>query len=228
MLLFGRAVAPRCLAPEGPAPVAPAGATDRKAVENVYGVTGRKHEVEDPLLDQRQCRALPGEGLVGSKVRKEVPPMPVEVPVDGRVIVTLFTEDLHRQHLDVGQLRFRAALPQSTAERHPPVGVIDLQIQQDERFFQAASRRPHGQTEGEPHPCRKNPRIGYQDTFLWSRFTRLTPKRRPLRRSVPLPSCSRCRASTSCRRSMPPHWPSSCPASTSTPLWISSAATSKP
>jgi hypothetical protein len=28
--------------------------------------------------------------------------MPVEVPVDGRVIVTalLFTEDLHRQHLD--------------------------------------------------------------------------------------------------------------------------------
>src|SRR3954462_9054002 len=102
MLLFGRAVAPRCLAPEGPAPVAPAGATDRKAVENVYGVTGRKHEVEDPLLDQRQCRALPGEGLVGSKVRKEVPPMPVEVPVDGRVIVTalLFAEDLHGQDLD--------------------------------------------------------------------------------------------------------------------------------
>src|SRR3954463_7837009 len=67
-----------------------------------------------------------------------------------------------------------------------------------------------------------------QDTVLWFRFTRLTPKRRrPLRRSFPLPSCSRCRASTSCRRSMLPHWPSSCPASTSTPLWISSAATSK-
>jgi hypothetical protein len=72
--------------------------------------------------------------------------MPVKVPVDGRVIVTLFTEDLHGQDLDVGQLRFWAALPQSTAERHHPVGVIDLQIQQDERFFQAASQRPHGQT----------------------------------------------------------------------------------
>src|SRR3982751_5282332 len=70
--------------------------------------------------------------------------MPVEVPVDGRVIVTalLFTEDLHRQDLDVGQLRFRAALPQSAAERHPPLGVIDQQVEQDERFFQAASRRP--------------------------------------------------------------------------------------
>src|SRR3954467_7950894 len=146
MLLLGRAVAPRCLAPEGPAPVAPAGATDRdrKAVENVYGVTGWKHEVEDPLLDQRQRRALPGEGLVGSKLRKEVPPMSVEVPVDGRVIVTalLFTEDLHGQDLDVGQLRFRAALPQSTAERHPPVGVIDQQVEQDEGFFQAHGRLP--------------------------------------------------------------------------------------
>src|SRR3954465_14727270 len=112
MLLLGRAVAPGRFAPE--ASVAPAGVTDRKAVENVYGVTGRKQEVQDPLLDQRQRRALSGEGLVGSKLRKEVPPMPVEVPVDGRVIVTalLFTEDLHGQHLDVGQLRFRAALPQ--------------------------------------------------------------------------------------------------------------------
>src|SRR3954452_13299670 len=104
MLLLGRAVAPCRFAPEGPASVAPAGVTDRdrKAVEKVYGVTGRKQEVQDPLLDQRQRRALPGEGLVGSKLRKEVPPMPVEVPVDGRVIVTalLFTEDLHGQHLD--------------------------------------------------------------------------------------------------------------------------------
>jgi hypothetical protein len=56
--------------------------------------------------------------------------MPVEVPVDGRVIVTalLFAKDLHGQHLDVGQLRFRAALPQSAAERHDPVGVIDQQV----------------------------------------------------------------------------------------------------
>ena len=56
--------------------------------------------------------------------------MPGEVPVDGRVIVTalLFTEDLHRQDLDVGQLRFRAAVPQSAAERHPPEGVIDQQV----------------------------------------------------------------------------------------------------
>ena len=122
--------------------------TDRKAVENVYGVTGRKQEVEDPLLDQRQRRALAGEGLVGSESRKEGPPMPVEGPVDGRVIVTapLFAEDLQGQDLDVGQLRFRAALPQSAAECHDPVGIIDQQIQQDERFFQAASRRPHGQT----------------------------------------------------------------------------------
>src|SRR3954452_6195644 len=146
MLLLGRAVAPRCRAPEGPASVAPTGVTDRdrKAVENVYGVTGRKQEVQDPLLDQRQRRALSGEGLVGSESWKESPPMPVEVPVDGRVIVTalLFTEDLHRQDLDVGQLRFRAALPLSTAERHDPVGVIDLQIQQDERFFQAHGRLP--------------------------------------------------------------------------------------
>src|ERR671913_1496209 len=66
MLLLSCAVAPRCLAPEGPASVAPAGATnrDRKAVENVNGVAGRKHEVEDPLLDQRQRRTLPGEGLI--------------------------------------------------------------------------------------------------------------------------------------------------------------------
>jgi hypothetical protein len=70
MLLLGRAVAPRCRAPEGPASVAPAGATDRdwKAVENMNGITGRKHEVQDPLLDQRQRRALPGEGLIGSKL----------------------------------------------------------------------------------------------------------------------------------------------------------------
>src|SRR3954452_15869814 len=146
MLLLGRAVAPRCLAPEGPAPVAPAGATDRdrKAVENVYGVTGRKHEVQDPLLDQRQRRALPGEGLVGSESRNEGPPMPSEVPVDRRVIVTalLFAEDLHRQHLDVGQLRFRAALPQATVGRHHPVAIIDQQIQQDQRFFQAHGRLP--------------------------------------------------------------------------------------
>ena len=56
--------------------------------------------------------------------------MPGEVPVDGCVIMTalLFTEDLHRQDLDVGQLRFRAALPQSAAERHHPVGVIDQQV----------------------------------------------------------------------------------------------------
>src|SRR3954466_14978433 len=68
-----------------------------------------------------------------------------------------------------------------------------------------------------------------QDRFLWSRFTRLTPKQRPLHHSIPLPSCSRCQASISCRHSMPPHWPrrSSCPVSTSPPLWISSAATSK-
>ena len=46
--------------------------------------------------------------------------MPVEVPVDGRVIVTalLFTEDLHGQDLDVGQLW--TALPQPTAQRHRP------------------------------------------------------------------------------------------------------------
>src|SRR5918994_2059956 len=117
MLLLSCAVAPRCLAPEGPASMAPAGATnrDRKAVENVNGVAGRKHEVEDPLLDQRQRRTLPGEGLVGSEVRKEGPPVPVEVPVDGRVIVTalLFTEDLHSQDLDVGQLWCRATLPQA-------------------------------------------------------------------------------------------------------------------
>jgi hypothetical protein len=54
--------------------------------------------------------------------------MPGEVPVDGRVIMTLFTEDLHRQDLDVGQLRFRAAVPQSAAKRHDPVGVIDQQV----------------------------------------------------------------------------------------------------
>jgi hypothetical protein len=68
--------------------------------------------------------------------------------VDRSVIVTalLFAEDLHGQDLDVGQLRFRTALPQSAAERHHPVGVIDQQIQQDQRFFQAASPRPHGQT----------------------------------------------------------------------------------
>src|SRR3954449_10672114 len=66
-----------------------------------------------------------------------------------------------------------------------------------------------------------------QDIVLWSRFTRLTPKQRPLHHSIPLPSCSRCQASISCRHSMPPHWPrrSSCPVSTSPPLWISSAAT---
>jgi hypothetical protein len=52
----------------------------------------------------------------------------------------LFTEDLHRQHLDVGQLW--AALPQPTAERHHPVGVTDQQIQQDECFFQAHGRLP--------------------------------------------------------------------------------------
>ena len=33
--------------------------------------------------------------------------MPVEVPVDRSVIVTLFAEDLHGQDLDVGQRRFR-------------------------------------------------------------------------------------------------------------------------
>src|SRR3954468_12640847 len=33
--------------------------------------------LEDLLLDHGQGRALPGEGLVGSKLRKEVPPMPV-------------------------------------------------------------------------------------------------------------------------------------------------------
>src|SRR4051794_4807487 len=117
MNLLSCAVAPRCLAPEGPASVAPAGATDRdrKAVENMNGVASRKHEVQDPLLDQRQRRTLPGEGLVGSEVRKELPPMPIEVPVDGRVIVTalLFTEDLHHQDLDVGQLW--TVLPQPTA-----------------------------------------------------------------------------------------------------------------
>src|SRR3954453_22609401 len=112
MLLFGRAVAPRCLAPEGPAPVAPAGATDRKAVENVYGVTGRKHEVEDPLLDQRQCPALPGEGLVASKLRKE----------DARRSTggwPRHRDAVHRRSPSSAprQLRFRAALPQSTAER---------------------------------------------------------------------------------------------------------------
>src|SRR3954468_23194350 len=53
MLLLGRAVAPGRFAPEGPAPVAAAGATDRdrKAVENMNGVAGRKQEVQDPLLD---------------------------------------------------------------------------------------------------------------------------------------------------------------------------------
>src|SRR3954447_26799241 len=69
-----------------------------------------------------------------------------------------------------------------------------------------------------------------QDTFLWSRFTVLTPLRQPpLRRSIPLPSCSSCRSSISCRRSMPLRSPrrSNCPVSTLTPLWISSAATSK-
>ena len=132
MLLLGRAVAPRCRAPEGPASVAPTGATDRdrEAVENMNGVAGRKHEVQDPLLDHGQGGALSGEGLVGSESRKEGPPMPVEVPVDRSVIVTalLFAEDLHGQDLDVGQLRFRAAVPQSAAERHDPVGVIDQQV----------------------------------------------------------------------------------------------------
>ena len=52
----------------------------------------------------------------------------------------LFTEDLHRQHLDVGQLW--TALPQPTAERHRPVAIIDEQIQQDQRFFQAHGRLP--------------------------------------------------------------------------------------
>ena len=54
----------------------------------------------------------------------------------------LFTEDLHRQHLDVGQLRFWTALPQPTAERHHPVAIIDEQIQQDQRFFQTYGRLP--------------------------------------------------------------------------------------
>src|SRR3954454_7903538 len=147
MLLLARPVAPGRFAPEGPAPVAAAGATDRdrKAVENMKGVAGRKHAVQDPLLDRRQRRALPGEGLVGSEIRKEGPPMPVEVAVDGRVIVTalLFAKDFHGQDLDVGQLRVRAALPHSTAERHNPVGVVDQQIQQDERFFQAHGRLPN-------------------------------------------------------------------------------------
>ena len=48
--------------------------------------------------------------------------MPGEVPVDGRVIVTalLFAEDLQGQDLDVGQLRFRAAL----SHRPPNVTLL--------------------------------------------------------------------------------------------------------
>jgi hypothetical protein len=33
-------------------------------------------------------------------------------------------------------------LPQSAAERHDPLGVIDQQVYQDERFFQAHDRLP--------------------------------------------------------------------------------------
>jgi hypothetical protein len=68
-----------------------------------------------------------------------MPPVPIDVPVDrGGVMTPLpFAEDFHRQHFDVGQLRFWTALPQLTAERHHPVGVIDQQIQQDKCVFQA-------------------------------------------------------------------------------------------
>ena len=92
---------------------------------------------------------------VGPEIREEVPPVPGEVPVDRGVVMTtlLFTEDLHRQHLDVGQLW--TALPQPTAERHRPVAIIDEQIQQDQRFFQAASPRLHGQIYAVPHPHQK-------------------------------------------------------------------------
>ena len=71
--------------------------------------------------------------------------MPGEAAVDGRVMVTalLLAKDLQGQDLDVGQLRVRAALPQSTTERHDPIGIIDQQIQQDERFFQAPGRLPN-------------------------------------------------------------------------------------
>jgi len=48
---------------------------------------------QNPLLDHGQGGALSGKGLVGPELWEEVPPVPVEVPVDGRVIVTalLFT-----------------------------------------------------------------------------------------------------------------------------------------
>jgi hypothetical protein len=67
---------------------------------------GRKEVLQDPLLDHGQGGALSGKGLVGPEIREEVPPVPVEVPVDRGIVMTtlLFTEDLHRQHLDVGQL----------------------------------------------------------------------------------------------------------------------------
>jgi hypothetical protein len=67
---------------------------------------GRKHEVQDPLLDHGEGGALSGEGWVGPEIREEVPPVPGEVPVDRGIVMKtlLFTEDLHRQHLDVGQL----------------------------------------------------------------------------------------------------------------------------
>jgi hypothetical protein len=91
--------------------------------------------------------------LVGPELWEEVPPVPVEVPVDLGVVMTLFTEDLHGQNLDVGQLW--TALPQPTVERHRPVAIIDEQIQQDQRFFQAASPRLHGQIYAVPHPHQK-------------------------------------------------------------------------
>jgi hypothetical protein len=101
---------------------------------------GRKEVHQNPLLDHGEGGALSGKGLVGPELQEEVPPVPVEVPVDRGIVMTtlLFTEDLHRQHLDVGQLW--TALPQPTAERHRPVAIIDEQIQQDQRFFQAHGR----------------------------------------------------------------------------------------
>src|SRR3954469_16478169 len=100
ILLLGRAITPSRHVPKGPASVAPAVPTDRdrEAVEKVNVAVGRKEVHQNPLLDHGEGGALSGKGLVGPELREEVPPVPVEVPVDRGIVMTtlLFTEDLHR------------------------------------------------------------------------------------------------------------------------------------
>src|SRR5688572_13314499 len=84
------------------------------------------------------------------------------------VTARLFAEDLHRQHLDVGELRFRAAVPQPTAERQYRASVIDQQRPQDQRSFQAHGRLPKtpGTDFGYASSAPRNLRIGYYAIIL--------------------------------------------------------------